>query len=195
MGLTQENWPATVGLLTGMLAKEVVVGSLNSLYAQIGHLGSTGTAVFDFSGSLQMAVMSIPQNLAQLGNALLNPVLASAPAGEVSQSVYGLMARRFDGQAGAFAYLLFILLYIPCVSTMAAIRQEASRRLMWFSVAWSFLVAYVAATLFYQWARFSLHPQQTLLWTLFLAAILTLFISALRWNGFNSGGRHATANS
>ena len=37
MGLHPDNWPATVGLLTGTLAKEVVVGSLNTMYAQMVH--------------------------------------------------------------------------------------------------------------------------------------------------------------
>ena len=137
MGLQQDNWPATVGLLTGMLAKEVVVGSLNSLYAQIGHLGQMSAANFDVLGSIQAALWSIPHNLAQLGDALINPIVASAPKSEVSQSVYGMMVQHFDGQAGAYAYLLFILLYIPCVSTMVVIRQEASRKLMWFSIIWS----------------------------------------------------------
>jgi ferrous iron transport protein B len=97
MGLHQDNWPATVGLLTGTLAKEVVIGSLNSLYKPIGQ-----------------------------------------------------MYNHFDGKIGAYAYLLFILLYIPCVSTMAAIRQEAGRRLMWFSIVWSLLLAYTISVLFYQ---------------------------------------------
>ena len=35
MGVKQDNWPATVGLITGTLAKEVVVGSLNTLYSQM----------------------------------------------------------------------------------------------------------------------------------------------------------------
>ena len=35
MGIQQENWPATVGIFTGILAKEVVVGTLNSIYTQI----------------------------------------------------------------------------------------------------------------------------------------------------------------
>lgn len=108
MGLTPERWPATVGLLTGMLAKEVVIGTLNSLHADI-HL-------------------------------------------------------LFDGPVGAYAYLLFVLLYIPCVSTMAVIRQEASRKIMWFSIGWSSLVAYSAAVLFYQCATIQMHPLQTVLW-------------------------------
>lgn len=119
MGLQHDNWPATVGLLTGTLAKEVVVGSLNTLYGQMAHLGA-------------------------------------------QQSVYGVMYQHFNGQAGAFAYLLFILLYIPCVSTMAAIRQETNRKLMWFSITWSLLIAYATATTFYQLATLPSHPMQTL---------------------------------
>lgn len=195
MGLHQDNWPATVGLLTGMLAKEVVVGSLNSLYAQIGHLGQLSASGFDFWGSLQNAFWTIPDNLANLGAALLNPVVASAPDNEVSQSVYGMMVERFDGQAGAYAYLLFILLYIPCVSTMAVIRQEASTRLMWFSVAWSFFVAYFAAVFFYQAATFSVHPHQSLLWLLSIVGLIGAGLAVISWRHQDKGGLHAAANS
>ena len=195
LGLSQDNWPATVGLLTGMLAKEVVIGSLNTLYAQVGHFSQIGAANFDFAGAMSEALWSIPTNLAHLGSALLNPVLASAPDGDMSQSVYGMMVKRFDGQAGAYAYLLFILLYIPCVSTMAAIRQEANRQLMWFSVIWSFLLAYSVAVIFYQLARFSEHPQHSWLWIMAMVTAVSLFIGFLRYRGIQYGGRHAATNS
>lgn len=171
MGIHQDNWPATVGLLTGMLAKEVVVGTLNSLYAQVGHVGEIAAAHFDFWAGIKAAFLSIPENLTQLGSALTNPVLASAADSPVSQSVYGIMAQRFDGQIGAFAYLLFVLLYIPCVSTMAVIRQEANRKLMWVSVIWSFVVAYVAAVLFYQIAKWIQSSDLSISWI-----ILSLFV-------------------
>lgn len=193
MGLHQDNWPATVGLLTGTLAKEVVVGSLNTLYAQLGHLAPIASSEFDFFGSLQTAVLTIPQNLVHLSDVLLNPV-SSAPSGELSQSVYGVMYQHFDGKAGAYAYLLFILLYIPCVSTMAAIRQEASRKLMWFSIAWSFFVAYATAVSFYQLATFTAHPRQTLEWLvgIILCSIGAIVIIKLMTS--SSGGRHVAAN-
>lgn len=174
MGIHQDNWPATVGLLTGMLAKEVVVGTLNSLYAQIGHVGEIATAHFDFVAGMKAALWSIPQNLAQLGSALLNPVLASAADNPVSQSVYGIMAQRFDGKIGAYAYLLFVLLYIPCVSTMAVIRQEANRRYMWISVVWSFVVAYIAAVSFYQVAKWMQNSEQNVLGIIIFFFILFL---------------------
>ncbi|HRD68911.1 MAG TPA: Fe(2+) transporter permease subunit FeoB [Legionella sp.] len=195
MGIQQDNWPATVGLLTGMLAKEVVVGTLNSLYAQVGHLNEMTLAHFEFWGGLQSAFWSIPNNLSELGSALWNPVLASAAENEVSQSVYGIMAQRFDGQVGAYAYLLFVLLYIPCVSTMAVIRQEANRKFMWTSIIWSFLVAYAAAVLFYQGARFFAHPQESLMWISIISAGLMLVIYLFRYSEQIRGRRHVIANS
>jgi ferrous iron transport protein B len=149
MGISPDNWPATVGLLMGTLAKEVVVGSLNGLYAGMAH----------------------------------------------SQSTYGVMVQHFDGQAGAYAYLLFVLLYIPCVSTMAAIRQEASRKLMWFSIGWSSFVAYTTAVLFYQIATMDRHPAQTMAWVLGMACFLFMMIRWIRFKTAPQGVRHAIATS
>ena len=176
MGIHQDNWPATVGLLMGALAKEVVVGSLNSLYAQMGNLADTSVVNVDFLGALKSAIASIGYNLSHLGDALSNPIIGSAPDSELSQSIYGVMYQQFDGKAGAYAYLLFILLYVPCVSTMAAIRQEANRQLMWFSILWSLFVAYATAVSFYQIATYSAHFQQTIAWVLgFVLCIGLLF--------------------
>ncbi len=192
MGITADNWPATVGLITGMLAKEVVVGTLNSLYADAGQVSAVASAHFDLLDGLKAALWSIPANISELGSALWNPVLASAADNQVSNSVYGVMAQRFDGQIGAYAYLLFILLYIPCVSTMAAIRQEANRSMMWISVSWSFIVAYAIAVLFYQVANFFVHPYQSLLWSGAALLIFILPFTLTRWTG---GGHHVIANT
>ena len=44
-GVEKENWPASVSLFTGLLAKEAVIGTMNSLYAMAGNGGESGTAV------------------------------------------------------------------------------------------------------------------------------------------------------
>lgn len=194
MGLRQDNWPATVGLLSGMLAKEVVVGSLNTLYAQMGHLSLGTLSSFDFLGNMKAAFWSIPENFSQMGSALINPIAASVPQGAMSRSIYGVMYQHFDGQAGAFAYLLFILLYIPCVSTMAAIRQEANTKLMWFSIVWSLLVAYASAVIFYQLATFKAHPEQSILWLLGLLGFIGM-AKAMLQSSMTTGTRDAATNS
>lgn len=194
MGITQDNWPATVGLLTGMLAKEVVVGTLNTLYAQTEQMNVLMNTPFDLWAGLSAAVWSIPHNLMQLGTALWNPIAASAADNEVSGSVYGIMAERFDGQVGAYAYLLFVLLYIPCVSTMAVIRQEANRQFMWFSIIWSLIIAYSCAVVFYQSARFLEHPEYSISWICCMLLILMISVSVLRSLRLQ-GGAHVVANT
>jgi ferrous iron transport protein B len=183
MGISQDNWPATVGLLTGILAKEVVVGSLNSLYVSTAHVDVSVLSDFDIWLNFKAAFYSIFENFMQLGQSIIHPIAYSVSSSSVSQSMYGAMVERFDGQVGAYAYLLFVLLYIPCVSTMAVIRQEASRQLMYFSIAWSTLVAYTTAVLFYQFATIKQHPEQSMLWCACLGALLWLFVYFLRGKG------------
>lgn len=195
MGIQPDNWPATVGLLTGTLAKEVVVGSLNALYMQAAHLSILQQGVFDFWAAIKASFMTIPENLSHLTQALTNPVQASAPDSTLSQPVYGEMVSRFDGKAGAFAYLLFILLYIPCISTMAAIKQEASKRFMGFSVLWSFILAYTCAVSFYQMARFFEHPLSSLFWIGCMACLLLGFLVCLRHSGSYLEIKNACTNS
>jgi ferrous iron transport protein B len=195
MGIHADNWPATVGLLTGTIAKEVVVGSMNTLYANMGNIAESVPIQFDFFGAIQTALWSIPHNLAELGRMIVNPLASHVSvATDAVQPVYGIMYQHFDGQAGAYAYLLFILLYIPCVSTMAAIRQEAGRRLMWFSISWSLLIAYATAVSFYQLATIAEHPQQTLTYLGVIVTCITLTIMGLRLTTFPIRGAHVTAN-
>jgi ferrous iron transport protein B len=102
----------------------------------------------------------------------------------------------FDGPAGAYAYLLFILLYLPCVSTMAVIRQEANVRWMLFSIAWSFIVAYAVAALFYQFAGLRLHPWQALsCLALVLFFFTTLVLILRRIAQTQLRGQYALTNS
>lgn len=180
MGIHQDNWPATVGLMTGVLAKEVVIGTLNALYTQVGHLTALKASGFDFWNGLQTAVMSIPQHISQLGGALGNPVLAQAPVHTLSQSVYGEMYRRFDGQVGAMAYLLFVLLYFPCVSTTAAMLRELNRAWTLFSVVWTTGIAYCVAVAFYQAVTFSDHPVSSFAWLFGIFSVLVLTVLAIK---------------
>ena len=181
MGIQADNWPATVGLVTGILAKEVVVGTLNTLYTQLGHFAAAGGSEFHFWAGLQHAVMSIPQNFAQLGDAFSNPVLAKAPIDTLDKNVYGLMAQKFDGKAGAFAYLLFILLYFPCISTMAAMLRELHRGWAVFSAFWMTGVAYGTAVIFYQAATFARHPYTSSLWISAMTSMFLITIVSIRW--------------
>jgi ferrous iron transport protein B len=108
---------------------------------------------------------------------------AAAEAQEVDTSTYGNMQTHFDGAAGAFAYLLFVLLYMPCAAAMGALVRETGRQWALFTAAWCNYMAFMCATLFYQLATFAAHPEQSLLWTLSYGLSLLL----LWWFGRRHG--------
>ncbi len=48
-------------------------------------------------------------------------------------------------QAAAYAFMIFILLYTPCLATVAAIRKETGVRWMWFSIIFQCVFAWIGA--------------------------------------------------
>ncbi|MDM8565737.1 Fe(2+) transporter permease subunit FeoB [Candidatus Halobeggiatoa sp. HSG11] len=186
MGIQEDNWPATVGVFTGILAKEAVVGTLDAIYSQLAVLDA-GEVVeeeeFIFWDGVVKAFATVPANLSEIGDSLLDPLginigdvsttETAAEEQEVAVGTFGAMVARFDGQAGAFAYLLFILLYFPCAAATAAIYRETSMGWAIFAAAWTTGMAYMLATIFYQIATLAKHPTSSIAW---IAGLLTLFM-------------------
>ena len=99
----------------------------------------------------------------------------------MSEGIFGAMVARFDGQAGAFAYLLFVLLYFPCAATIAVIARETGRGWAAFVATWTTVLAYLAATAFYQVATFADHPVFSSLWLSGSLAAVVVALTMLRW--------------
>lgn len=180
LGLTQDNWPAAVGLLSGTLAKEVVIGTLQTLYAQVGHLSQVNLPDTSVLLQLKEACHSISHNFSSLHQSIFHPLSTKVADSSFMPSTREMMVTHFDGRIGAYAYLLFILLYIPCVSTMAVIRQEAGSRYMWFSIFWSLFLAYGISVGFYQIATVMAHPLKTLLWSVVVCFSMIQMVWILR---------------
>ncbi len=206
MGIRDDNWPATVGIFTGIFAKEAVVGTLNSLYSSIdsasGPEPQEEDKGFDFLSRVGEAFASIPANLRGLTDFVADPLGLSAASGSaeavsadqgVSQATFGAMVRRFDGRIGAFAYMLFILLYFPCVAAFGAMVREIGLRWALFAGGWSTWLAFFTATQFYQGATFMRHPLASAMWMAALAALMAAFIIFLRHRGQQGDARPGAA--
>jgi ferrous iron transport protein B len=185
MGIENQNWPATVGLITGVLAKEVVIGTLNSLYSDIAHVNQNSEPVFSLKAGLMDALTSIKDNLEALPDALSNPILASAPPHDMNQIAFGEMYKAFGSPQAAFCYLLFVLLYFPCISTLAVMKREIGAKWAYFSLIWSCVIAYGLSVFVYQALTFSDHPQSSLSWLVGIAlmaavAIITMKLASKR---------------
>ena len=194
MGIREENWPATVGIFTGVLAKEAVVGTLNALYSQLNAPNQDDAKVtFELSVALSDAVKTIPENLWEITENLFDPLglnignigdsEAAATEQEVSNRTFAAMQASFDGQAGAFAYLLFILLYAPCVAATAAIFRETNFAWTVFVVSWTTGLAYMTAVVYYQVATYQQHPDYSAAWIGGLALAFAAVILALKISG------------
>jgi ferrous iron transport protein B len=193
-----------LGVISGVLAKEIIVGTLDAVYGRIAADAAppADDAAFSLGAALATAAATVPANLADLGRSLADPLgirvgdlsdpAAVAADQEVASGTFGAMEARFDGRAGAFAYLLFVLLYFPCVATIAAIVREAGAPWAAFVAAWTTGIAYIVATLFYQAATFEQHPWRSSAWMLAAAVLLIGVFAGLRaWARRGARGRLA----
>ncbi|WP_033826727.1 ferrous iron transport protein B [Bacillus andreraoultii] len=97
------TWQAAVALVTGFLAKESIVATMNIVY-------HTASAAY----------------------------------------LQGMVANAYTALS-AYSFLVFILLYIPCLATVATIKKETgSTKWTIFSMVYPFVIAYVISFTIYQ---------------------------------------------
>lgn len=199
MGLTKENWPASVGLVTGIFAKEAVVGTLDNLYSQLNAQAAINSnpeenKSFDFWGGIKDSFAAIPTGFKGFTDKLKDPLGVNisdnqtdgdrvADKTDISGSTVSVMARYFDGKVGALAYLLFILIYSPCVATIAAIYRETNLRWATFSVFYQTTLAWIISTTFYQLGTLAKHPGSSAIWLLATTGLFVAMVGALKIRG------------
>ncbi|MFU8781279.1 MAG: ferrous iron transporter B, partial [Kiritimatiellia bacterium] len=98
--------------------------------------------------------------------------------GEDSSSA-AAMRQGFGSAAAVVAYLLFVLIYCPCLAVVGAIYQEAGLRWAIFSTVYLTVLAWVIATMFFQCTRFLAFPLQAGAWLLGCGAAIAAGIYLL----------------
>lgn len=187
MGVEQRNWPATVGIVSGVLAKESVVSTLNSLYAENGAAPAAAHGPGLLTG-VRQALSSVPADLGRVPRTLADPLGVGVVGGSrgsvaahvgADAGVYGGLRSGFaGGRPQAYAYLLFVLLYLPCVATFGAMTKEMGLRYSLLAATYIGIVAWSTATLFYQLAA-----GRSPLWTGVALALAGLLVLSLRLAG------------
>ncbi len=188
IGIDDDNWPASVALFTGLFAKEAVVGTMNAIYSQMDMGSETNQEeTSDVWLGIKQAARTVPENVLSLRHALLDPFSTqlgeefareelAAETLQVDKGVFNSMRKRFtDGPAQAYAYLLFILIYVPCIVAITAIAREIGVGLTIFSVIYLTVLGWIVSTLFYQ---FTVGFQP--LWIAVPLAMLSFIIVGLR---------------
>ena len=216
MGVTQENWPAAVGIFTGILAKEAVVGTMNSLYDAMARTENEKNATaadsvgegaaaqeeedsgWSLAAILAEAGTSIVDNLKDMTGTFADPLgvsvgdLSDTEAAAEEQGVaadsIAVMQKLFGSQLAAFAYLMMVLLYMPCVAAIAAVYREAGAAWTLFLAAWTTVLGYSAATIVYSVGTFAEDPAYAVTAIGISVALLAGLIAFMRnWVRKNRG--------
>lgn len=184
MGIEEKNWPATVGIFTGIFAKEAVIATLNSLYSM--EAESSDDEAFSLSAGMVNAFKTIPENLTKLKDSFLDPLGLSAVNEDltnvqqeldIASGTVSKLEKSFANNAAAMAYLIFILLYTPCAAALGTIYREAGWRWMLFVASWTFFTGWVCATFYYQFDL--LGYQKSAIYALGKIIILCIFVISL----------------
>ena len=164
MGIKKENWPASVALFTGLFAKEAIVGTVNSLYSSLDMqegaeeaAAEEGEGGLDIGGAITEAFTTVGDGLVGVISSfdLLGLGLVTEDSETISEeiganaTVYKHLAANFT-IFSAFAYLLFVLMYFPCLAVVGAARQEMGGFYASVMTLYSTVMAWAVATLFYQ---------------------------------------------
>ncbi len=118
------NWQAAGALMSGFVAKEVVISTMGNIYV--------GEVI-----EKEEEKVNIKEGLIDVGKGFID---ANIQAGEKLLSIFGIIETKEEEEKPdtslmeavrnaftpltAFSFLVFLLLYTPCMATVFAIRQE-----------------------------------------------------------------------
>ncbi len=162
------TWQATGALITGFSAKEVVITTMNQLYVGRDEVQEevAGSFVDDaraIVSGLGEAVVLTGQELVNIAPRTLNVVpgvtipelriLGGDTDDAPNTSQLQSALRGAFSPLAAVAFNVFVLLYVPCIAAISALRHEYGARWMLIQAVYTLGVAWLGAILVYQGGR------------------------------------------
>ncbi|MEZ4635639.1 MAG: nucleoside recognition domain-containing protein [Caldilineaceae bacterium] len=159
-------------LVTGFLAKEVIVSTMSQVYVGEAGVAATTETAPTFVEDLQSIAVSLGQTLIltvqeviNIAPRTANLVLGFIPGAALPEANFlgagdeeeltalqSVLASAFT-PLSAVAFCLFILLYVPCMAATAAMRHEFGIKWTLAQVGYTLGVAWLAAVIVFQIGR------------------------------------------
>jgi ferrous iron transport protein B len=145
------NWETGGALVSGFMAKEIVVSTLSQIY-QGGEeeLEAPPTTLGEDLAGIARGFVDATVSSGKILISIVPGVDLVSEEGEGEDTVLSLALRKNYTTLSAFALLVFVLLYVPCVATLGAIRHEFGSTWAVTSAVYQTVVAWIAAFLVYQ---------------------------------------------
>ena len=152
-----DSWEASGSLVTGFIAKEVVVSTMAQVYdveeaeeeaaEPTTFIQDVGDIVVSFGVAAWDTVKAIPGIVG---------ITFGEEEEEENLALYDAVEEKFEessnghGALASFAFMVFVLLYTPCMVAIAAERQELGAKWMWVSIFGQLIIAWLFAVLVFQ---------------------------------------------
>jgi len=147
------DWEAAGSLVTGFVAKEVVVGTMSQIYvggAEEAEIAEP-TTFFQDIGEIVVGFVDATVDTIK-GTISLIPgidLMGEEEAEEEDTELVTALQSAFT-PLSAIAFNVFVLLYVPCMVAVAAQRQEYGNKWTLFSAVYLTALGWVSAVLIYQ---------------------------------------------
>jgi ferrous iron transport protein B len=152
------NWQASGALTTGLVAKEVVVSTMSQVYATEGIEEVAEPTTFledveEIATGLAIATVDTVKSLPLIFGINLFDEVGSDPE---QTDLIGAIYASFEVTSGGYpllaglAFMVFVLIYTPCMVAVSAERQELGAKWMWVSIFGQLALAWLMAFVIFQ---------------------------------------------
>jgi ferrous iron transport protein B len=148
------DWKPAGALLSGFIAKEIVVSTMSQVYVGAEETGTAETTtlgkdVVEIARGFGVATLDAGKALFSI----IPGVNLTDGEQEAEDTTLSAALRVNFTPLAAVALVTFILLYVPCVATLSAVRCEYGTRWAMFSAGYQLALAWVVAFVIYQGGR------------------------------------------
>jgi ferrous iron transport protein B len=152
------DWKMSGPLVTGFVAKEVVISTMNQVYdleevaeeelEQTSFLEDIGDILVNFINAVWDTIRSIPLII---GVDVFEAEEEAEPTALMNAVEEGFEeTSNGHGALASVAYMSFVLLYTPCMVAVAAEKKELGAKWMWLSIFGQLAIAWFVAFLIFQ---------------------------------------------
>lgn len=152
-----DSWEASSALVTGFVAKEVVVSTMAQVYAvEAMEEAAAPTTFFEDAGEVVTSFISATGDTIKSLPLIVGINLFEEEAEAEPTALFTAIQDGFEASSGghgalaSLAFMVFVLIYTPCMVAVAAERQELGPKWMWFSVIGQLVLAWLMAFVVFQ---------------------------------------------
>jgi len=150
------NWEAAGSLITGFVAKEVVIGTMGQIYVGGAEEGEEEGPPPSLAEDLKEIVVGFWDATVDTVKSIISIIpgvnlMGEEEEEEETELIQAVRARFTPLQAVAFN--VFVLLYIPCMVAAAAFRSEFGTKWTLFNAGYLTALGWIVSTLIYQVGR------------------------------------------